>query len=85
MTSPLLDFQKRIANFDFPKFVAKQLVKIDYPKNAMIIATRTDEVLDQSFLFENSFIDVKLLEVNDGHRLEDFGNYLGEIKKYIEN
>lgn len=85
LTSPLLDFKKRISNFEFPELVAKQLVKINHPKKAMIIATRTDEVLDQSFLFDNSFNDVRLLEVNDGHRLEAFENYLDEIKNYIEN
>jgi predicted esterase YcpF (UPF0227 family) len=85
LTSPLLDIEKRIADFDFPKTLILHLIKIENPKNSMIIASKTDEILNQNYLFELPLHNVRLLEVKDGHRLEGFERYLDEIRNYIEN
>ena len=83
LTSPLLDINNRIADFDFPQELIPQLWKIENPEDALIIATRTDEILNQEILLNKKLNNVKCVEVNDGHRLENFHTYLPEIKKYI--
>lgn len=83
LTSPLLDINNRIADFDFPHKLIPQLWKIENPEDALIIATRTDEILNQEILLNKKLNNVKCVEVNDGHRLENFHTYLPEIKKYI--
>lgn len=81
LTSPLLDIEKRIASFDFPKTIIPYLEKITSPKNALIIATKKDEILDQSWIFENENFNLK--EVKDSHRLENFQNYISFIEMYL--
>lgn len=84
LTSPLLDIKKRIADFEFPINLLSHLIKIESPKNSMIIASKTDEILNQKYLFEIPLQNVWLLEVKDGHRLEKFEKYLDEISDYIK-
>lgn len=85
LTSPLLDIDSRIVDFEFPKKIFPQLWKIKNPEDALIIATKKDEVLNQKPLFEKSFKDIELIEVDDSHRLEKFENYLSYIEKYIQS
>ncbi len=84
LSSPLLDIEERIADFEFPKSLLSQLKKYKNPKNALIIATRNDKVLNQNWLFNTAFENVKLIEVDDNHRLEKFHESLVEIRKYID-
>lgn len=83
LSSPLLDIEERIADFEFPKLLLPQLKKYKNPKNTLIIATKNDKVLNQNWLFYTDFENVKLIEVDDNHRLEKFHESLLEIKKYI--
>lgn len=83
LSSPLLTFQLRISDREFSDNLKQQLIPISNPKNAMIIATPTDEVLDQTWLFEKEFENIELMQVEDGHRLMKFNEYLDEIDKYI--
>lgn len=83
LTSPLLDINNRIADFPFPPKLIPQLWKIENPEDAMIIASKDDEVLNQKVLFENNLKNVELVEVDDGHRLESFHTYIPKIKNYI--
>lgn len=83
LTSPLLDINNRIADFAFPPKLIPQLWKIEHPEDALIIASKDDEVLNQKVLFEKSLKNVELLEVDDGHRLESFHTYIPKIKNYI--
>lgn len=85
LTSPLLDIEKRIANFDFPDLIKPQLMKIENPKNALIIATKNDEILDQTWLFEMNLENTQLLEVDDNHRMINFNHYLPKIENYIKS
>lgn len=85
LTSPLLDIDHRIADFDFPKNLIPQLWKIENPEDALIIATQKDQVLNQKPLFEKSFKNITLIEVDDNHRLEKFENYVSHIDKYIQS
>jgi len=85
MTSPLMNIDDRIANFEFPENIIPQLWKIENPENALIIASRKDEVLNQKPLFEKSLNTIELIEVDDTHRLENFRNYLPEIKNYLQS
>lgn len=84
LTSPLLDIDNRIGDFEFPKNIIPQLWKIENPEDALIIATQKDEVLNQKLLFEKLFKNIELIEVDDNHRLEKFENYLSSIEKYIQ-
>lgn len=84
LTSPLLDIDNRIGDFEFPKSIIPQLWKIENPEDALIIATQKDEVLNQKLLFEKLFKNIELIEVDDNHRLEKFENYLSSIEKYIQ-
>lgn len=92
LTSPLLDIDKRIANFDFPSFIKPQLIKIESPKNALIIASRNDEVLDQTDLFgdicDENFVspheNLEVVEIDDSHRLLHFAEWaIPVISDYI--
>ncbi|MCG2792288.1 MAG: hypothetical protein L6262_01915 [Weeksellaceae bacterium] len=85
LSSPLLDIDERIADFEFPNQLASQLLKFDNPKNVLIIATQNDKILNQKWLFDNEFEKVKMIELDDNHRLERFQESLSEIRKYIEN
>ena len=85
LTSPLLNIDERIANFIFPNSIIPQLWKIDNPEDALIIATQKDEVLNQIPLFEKSLKNIKLVNVDDSHRLLKFENYLYYIEKYIQS
>ena len=85
LSSPLLNIEDRIADFEFPKNILPQLAKITNPKNALIIASRKDEVLNQLPLFEKSLQDVELLDVDDSHRLLSFEKYLPAIESYIKS
>ena len=84
LSSPLLNIEDRIADFEFPKNILPQLAKITNPKNALIIASKKDEVLNQLPLFEKSLQDVELLDVDDSHRLLSFEKYLPAIESYIK-
>lgn len=84
LTSPLLNIEERIADFEFPKSIIPQLKKIDKPQNALIITTRNDKVLNQNWLFSADLENVKLVEVDDNHRLEKFYESLPKIREYIE-
>lgn len=83
LTSPLLNIDERIADFEFPKQLIPQLLKFENPKNTLIIATQNDKILNQKWLFNKDFENVKLIEVDDNHRLEKFHENLAEIRKYI--
>lgn len=85
LSSPLLDFSKRIAEIEFPEPLKKFLKKIHNPKEAMIIAPINDELIDHSFLWENEYENMKLLKVDDSHRLPKFKDYLAEIECYINS
>lgn len=85
LTSPLLDIDNRIADFEFPKTILPQLKKIENPSNALIVASRKDEVLNQLAVFEKSLQDVELLDVDDSHRLLSFEKYLPAIESYIKS
>ena len=84
LTSPLLDIDHRIADFEFPENLVPQLRKIENPEDALIIATPKDQVLNQKSLFDKSFKNITLIEVDDNHRLEKFENYVSHIENYIQ-
>lgn len=84
LTSPLLNIENRIADFEFPKSIIPQLWKIDNPEDALIIATQNDQVLNQKLLFEKPLKNIVLIEVDDNHRLEKFHDYIHHIKDYIQ-
>ena len=84
LTSPLLDIERRIASYDFPKSLGLFLNKISEPRNTTIIAAKNDEIIDQKWLFENYFEELNLIEVDDNHRLEKFLDYLPMIEFFIK-
>ena len=83
LTSPLLDIEKRVADFDFPETIIPYLKKYSYAENAFIIAAFEDEVLNQKWLSSKETENLIILFVNDNHRLEKFDEFLPEIEKYI--
>ena len=85
LTSPLLSVENRTSDFEFPKNILPQLWKIENPEDALIIATQKDEVLNQIPLFEKSLKNIKLVDVDDSHRLLKFENYLSDIENYIQS
>lgn len=85
LTSPLLNVENRTSDFEFPKNILPQLWKIENPEDALIIATQKDEVLNQIPLFEKSLKNIKLVDVDDSHRLLKFENYLSDIENYIQS
>lgn len=84
LTSPLLNVDKRLRDVPFTENLVDALVKVDHPKDALVIATPEDEVLDQKWLFENEWENITLKKVDDGHRLKKFENYLKDIDNYIK-
>lgn len=85
LTSPLLNFEDRTSDFEFPSMILPQLWKIENPEKALIIATKKDEVLNQIPLFEKSLKDIEFVDVDDSHRLLKFENYLPYIENYIHS
>lgn len=85
LTSPLLNIDNRIADFEFPKTILSQLQKIENPSDALIIASKKDEVLNQLPVFEKALQNVELADVDDSHRLLKFENYLATIENYIDS
>lgn len=85
LTSPLLNIDYRIADFPFPEKIVPQLWKIENPEDALIIATKKDEVLNQTILFEKPLKNIELIDVDDSHRLLQFDNYLTYIDNYIRS
>jgi predicted esterase YcpF (UPF0227 family) len=83
LTSPLLDLGDRIADFEFPESLIPQLIKIEHPEDALIIASLKDEIINQKPLFEKPLKAVRLIRVDDNHRLMKFQNYMPEIEHYI--
>ena len=88
LTSPLLDLKDRIADFEFPKELARYLIPISNPSNALIIATKTDEILDQKKWFSPETLEqldqIQVIQVVDNHRLENFQkDALIPIDQYI--
>lgn len=85
LSSPLLNIDERVADFEFPETLIPQLQKFDNPENTLIIATKKDAILNQKWLFEKDLNRVKLIEVDDNHRLEKFHESLAEIEKFINS
>ncbi len=85
LTSPLLNIDNRIADFEFPKTILPQLQKIENPSDALIIASKKDEVLNQLPIFEKALQNIELVDVDDSHRLLKFENYLTAIENYIDS
>lgn len=84
LTSPLLDLEKRIADFNFPGQLTSYLKKYPEPENAFIIATRKDEIINQKWLLSSGKPkNLQVSFVRDNHRLEKFEDYLKEIRRYI--
>ncbi len=85
MSAPLLDFSKRISSMDFSKNIQHYLIPITEPKNAMIIIPTRDEVLNHSFLTQNTFDGIELFPIEDTHRLEELKKGVGlkNIEAYI--
>jgi len=50
LSSPLLNIDGRIADFEFPETMIPQLQKFKNPENALIIAIKKDAVLSQNWL-----------------------------------
>ncbi|WP_027376805.1 YqiA/YcfP family alpha/beta fold hydrolase [Kaistella palustris] len=85
LTSPLLDIAKRTRDVEFPQKLISHLWTIEDPADALIIATRKDEVLDQTFLYENKFQNIELVDVDDTHQLLNFEKYVYHIANYIQS
>lgn len=83
LLSPLLDIAKRKRDIPFPATFCEYLLKIANPANTLVIASKTDEVIDQQSLFDEADKKFTLMEVNDGHRLEKFHDYLHAIEEFI--
>ena len=84
LTSPLLDIEKRVADFDFPKSIIPYLKKYNNPENAFIIVAFKDEVLNQNWLISSEMPkNLELSFEKDNHRLERFDDYLKDIRRYI--
>jgi predicted esterase YcpF (UPF0227 family) len=82
LTSPLLDVSKRLRDVPFNTNLTKSLVKIENPKDCLIIASKQDDVVEQNWLFAKTLENVQLIEVNDDHRLHYFENCLPAIGTY---
>lgn len=84
LTSPLLNINQKNIFVGFPEKIIPQLWAIETLQNALIIASKKDEVLNQNFPFNEKFENVKIIDVEDNHRLENFKEYLVFIDKYIQ-
>lgn len=84
LLSPLLDIAKRKRDIPFPDTFCAHLLKIENPANALVVASKNDEVIDQQSLFDEADKKFTLMEVDDGHRLEKFHDYLHAIEEFIK-
>lgn len=84
LLSPLLDITKRKRDIPFPDTFCAHLSKIENPAKALVVASRNDEVIDQQSLFDETDKKFTLMEVDDGHRLEKFQEYLPALEEFIK-
>ncbi len=86
LSSPLLSLKQRIsAEISFPESVKTQMIEITSPEDALIIASKKDQIIHQNWLFEQSFSNVEAFEVNDNHQLSNYEkNSLAKIENYID-
>src|SRR5699024_1883033 len=86
LSSPLLNSKQRIqAELRFPEAVKKQMLEITSPENALVIASKKDQILQQNWLFEKSFPNLEVFEVDDNHQLSNYEkNSLEIIENYID-
>lgn len=86
LSSPLLNINQRIADFEFPESLIPYMEVIDNPKDTLIIASEKDEVIAMNSLFQSEYEkNFELLKAEDSHRLNHFKTYLPEIRNYVEN
>lgn len=83
LLSPLLDVTKRKRNIPFPDEFCACLWKIENPANALVVASKTDKVIDQLSLFDENDKKFTLMEVDDGHRLKKFNDYLPALDAFL--
>jgi predicted esterase YcpF (UPF0227 family) len=84
LSAPLLDLSKRITDFNFPKRLIPQLIKIEHPTHALLICPMQDELINHTALKSDVTNKLQVLQVNDTHRLPRFKEYLPAINAYIE-
>lgn len=84
LSAPLLDLSKRIIDFNFPKCLIPQLIKIEQPTHALLICPMHDELINHTALKSDITNKLQVLQVNDTHRLPRFKDYLPAVKAYIE-
>lgn len=84
LLSPLLVFEKKTSTISFPENVKNYLWNIKNPEDAMIVFSITDDIIDFHFLNEQIMNNVKLLNVDDTHRLQNFSEYIPMINDYIK-
>lgn len=85
LLSPFMCTSQQIVRIRFPFYIIPQIWYINKPTRALIIASPTDEVLTQNWLFEKDFKEVKVIEVSDEHSLRDFEEYIPHIDEYIND
>lgn len=85
LLSPLMYISQAYVYIRFPLYIIPQIWNINKPARALIIASPTDEVLSQKWLFEKDFEEVKVIGVSDEHSLRDFETYIPHIDKYVND
>lgn len=83
LLNPLLDISKRKSKIPFPIPLVNYLQEIKSPKNAFIIISEQDEIIDHSWLKEPELLDTVLYKVDDTHRMPLFLSYICIIDKVL--
>lgn len=85
LISPLLSINQMDNNFFLYKYVTKSLISniilIKYITDALIIKPINDEVLSNPYY---CIFDCKVLNIESGHRIDNFENYINNIKTYLK-
>lgn len=83
LLSPLLDIDNILVDINFPQSFLNELIQVSKPENALIIASKNDEVINQNSLFGSQNNSIEIMDVDDNHRLENFNDYLPRIADYV--
>src|SRR5690606_25123746 len=65
MLNPMLDISKRKRDVSLGENLLQYVQKIRNPRNALIILSKDDEVIDHYWLLESTFKGVEIIEVDD--------------------
>ncbi len=85
LLNPLLNRDSLVNQNIMPDNILKNIKTIPRIKDALLIISNNDEVVDNSKLTDYIKDNTYIIRINDVHKLYTLENYIKDIKNYAEN